>query len=52
MRIEPASLNQLLHTAIDYSSNPQVIATGLPASPGANTGIVVFSSEATMTQKI
>ncbi|MCF8494781.1 MAG: pyruvate, phosphate dikinase [Rickettsiaceae bacterium] len=43
MRIEPASLNQLLHTAIDYSSNPQVIATGLPASPGANTGIVVFS---------
>ncbi len=43
MRIEPDSLNQLLHTAIDYSSNPQVIATGLPASPGANTGIVVFS---------
>lgn len=43
MRIEPSSLNQLLHTAIDYSSNPQVIATGLPASPGANTGIVVFS---------
>ncbi len=43
MRIDPASLNQLLHTAIDYSSNPQVIATGLPASPGANTGIVVFS---------
>lgn len=43
MRIEPDSLNQLLHTAIDYSSSPQVIATGLPASPGANTGIVVFS---------
>ena len=43
MRIDPNSLNQLLHTAIDYSSNPQVIATGLPASPGANTGIVVFS---------
>lgn len=43
LRIEPDSLNQLLHTAIDYSSNPKVIATGLPASPGAATGIVVFS---------
>ena len=43
MRIEPESLNQLLHTAIDYSGNPTVIASGLPASPGASTGIVVFS---------
>ncbi|GAB4164461.1 MAG: pyruvate, phosphate dikinase [Rickettsiaceae bacterium] len=43
IRIDPESLNQLLHTAIDYSSNPEVIAKGLPASPGANTGIVVFS---------
>ncbi len=43
MRIEPESLNQLLHTAIDYSSEMEVIATGLPASPGACTGIVVFS---------
>ena len=43
MRIDPESLNQLLHTAIDYSAKPTVIATGLPASPGATTGIVVFS---------
>jgi len=43
MRIDPESLNQLLHTAIDYSANPQVIATGLPASPGASSGIAVFS---------
>jgi len=43
MRIDPESLSQLLHTAIDYSDNPTVIATGLPASPGASTGIVVFS---------
>ena len=43
MRIDPESLNQLLHTAINYSANPKVIASGLPASPGATTGIVVFS---------
>jgi pyruvate,orthophosphate dikinase len=43
MRIDPESLNQLMHTAIDYSANPTVIASGLPASPGATTGIVVFS---------
>ena len=43
MRIDPESLNQLLHTAIDYSANPNVIATGLPASPGASSGIAVFS---------
>jgi pyruvate,orthophosphate dikinase len=43
MRVEPESLNQLLHTAIDYSAEPEIIATGLPASPGASTGIAVFS---------
>jgi pyruvate,orthophosphate dikinase len=43
LRIDPESLNQLLHTGIDYSNKPQIIATGLPASPGAATGIVVFS---------
>ncbi len=43
MRIDPESLNQLLHTAIDYSTFPNIIATGLPASPRASTGIVVFS---------
>lgn len=43
LRIEPESLHQLLHTAVDYNSKPQVVANGLPASPGASTGIVVFS---------
>ncbi len=43
MRIDPESLNQLLHTTIDYGFKPDVIARGLPASPGANTGIAVFS---------
>ncbi|KAJ6644885.1 Pyruvate, phosphate dikinase [Pseudolycoriella hygida] len=43
MRIDPETLNQLLHTAIDYSQLKTPIAKGLPASPGAATGIVVFS---------
>nr|WP_253307622.1 pyruvate, phosphate dikinase [Rickettsia endosymbiont of Ceutorhynchus assimilis] len=43
MRIDPESLNQLLHTRIDYSQNLTAITEGLPASPGAATGIVVFS---------
>ena len=45
MRVEPASLDQLLHPTIDPSSPRDVIATGLPASPGAATGKVVFSAE-------
>ncbi len=43
MRIDPESLNQLLHTAIDYSKDLAQIGRGLPASPGAATGVVVFS---------
>ncbi len=43
LRIDPESLNQLLHTGIDYSTKPEIIASGLAASPGAATGIVVFS---------
>ncbi len=43
MRIDPESLTQLLHTAIDYTKIQNPIAKGLPASPGAATGIVVFS---------
>ncbi len=43
MRIDPESLTQLLHTAIDYSNSLNHISKGLPASPGAATGMVVFS---------
>jgi pyruvate,orthophosphate dikinase len=43
LRIDPESLNQLLHTSIDYSQSLKSIAQGLPASPGAATGIAVFS---------
>ena len=44
-RIEPASLDQLLHPTIDPSAERNLFATGLPASPGAAQGEVVFSSE-------
>ena len=46
LRVEPASLDQLLHPAIDPTAERQVIATGLPASPGAATGKIVFTAEA------
>jgi pyruvate,orthophosphate dikinase len=45
MRVDPASLDQLLHPTIDPASPRDVIATGLPASPGAATGKVVFTAE-------
>jgi pyruvate, orthophosphate dikinase len=45
-RIDPIQLNQLLHPVIDRASNIQIIAKGLPASPGAATGRVAFSQEA------
>ncbi|MFN9928765.1 MAG: pyruvate, phosphate dikinase, partial [Phenylobacterium sp.] len=45
MRVDPASLDQLLHPTIDPASPRDVIATGLPASPGAATGQVVFTAE-------
>src|SRR6516164_8439260 len=44
-RIEPASLDQLLHPTLDPNAPREVIATGLPASPGAATGKLVFDSE-------
>ena len=45
LRIEPSSLDTLLHPTLDEKSNIEVIAKGLPASPGAASGKVVFSSD-------
>ena len=45
LRIEPNSLDTLLHPTLDENSNIEVIAKGLPASPGAASGKVVFSSD-------
>ena len=44
-RIDPASLDQLLHPTIDPKAERDVIGIGLPASPGAATGEIVFSSD-------
>jgi pyruvate,orthophosphate dikinase len=44
-RVDPNSLDTLLHPTLDEKSSIDVIANGLPASPGAASGKVVFSSE-------
>ncbi len=44
LRIEPNQLNQLLHRRIDPNAKMEVIAKGLPASPGAAYGKVVFTA--------
>jgi len=44
-RVEPSSLDQLLHRRIDPSAKLEVIAKGLPASPGAASGVVVFDAD-------
>jgi pyruvate,orthophosphate dikinase len=44
-RIDPAALDQLLHPTIDPDAERKVIATGLPASPGAACGEIVFSPD-------
>jgi pyruvate, orthophosphate dikinase len=50
-RVDPAALDQLLRPTIDPSAERKVIATGLPASPGATCGEIVFSSEEAETLK-
>ena len=45
LRIDPQQLDQLLHPMIDPKSQVKVIAKGLPASPGAAVGKVVFTAE-------
>jgi len=44
-RVNPSSLDQLLHPTIDPKAKRTVIAKGLPASPGAATGKAVFTAE-------
>ena len=44
-RVEPSALDQLLHPTLDPKAKPAPIATGLPASPGAASGEIVFSAD-------
>lgn len=45
MRIEPQGLDQILHPRLDPDADRQIIAKGLPASPGAASGTVVFTAD-------
>ncbi|TDX63161.1 pyruvate phosphate dikinase [Methylosinus sp. sav-2] len=45
LRIDPLSLDQLLHPTIDPDVKPTILASGLPASPGAAVGEIVFDAE-------
>jgi pyruvate, orthophosphate dikinase len=47
-RIDPSALDQLLHPTLDPMAARDVLARGLPASPGAASGIAVFDSEAAL----
>ena len=49
MRVTPEHVEAFLHPMIDPDHNSEVIATGLPASPGGATGRVVFSAEEAVT---
>ncbi len=44
-RVDPSTLDQLLHPTLDPDAERQVIAAGLPASPGAASGRMVFSAD-------
>jgi pyruvate,orthophosphate dikinase len=44
LRVDPAALDQLLHPSLDPNARHEVIARGLPASPGAVSGRVVFDA--------
>jgi len=44
-RVEPSALDQLLHPTLDPNAERKVIAAGLPASPGAATGKIVFDAD-------
>jgi pyruvate,orthophosphate dikinase len=45
LRVDPKQLDQLLHPTFDPKQKKEIIAKGLPASPGAATGKVVFTAE-------
>lgn len=51
LRVDPMALDQLLHPAIDPTADNDVIAKGLPASPGAASGEIVFHAEMAVALK-
>ena len=51
LRVDPSSFTQLLHPTIDPSAEMELLTSGLPASPGAASGEIVFSSDEAERQK-
>ena len=51
LRVEPGSLDQLLHPTLDPAADAEVVAKGLPASPGAASGKIVFFADDAMKAK-
>ncbi|AKT36863.1 pyruvate, phosphate dikinase [Chondromyces crocatus] len=45
LRVDPGSIDQLLHPSLDPSAPKEILARGLPASPGAATGEIVFTAD-------
>src|SRR5439155_10998948 len=45
IRVQPEQLDQLLHPVIDAASRANVLCVGLPASPGAASGVAVFDPD-------
>ncbi|MEM1410194.1 MAG: pyruvate, phosphate dikinase, partial [Pseudomonadota bacterium] len=45
MRVDPAALDQLLHPSLDPKAERDLLSKGLPASPGAASGEVVFTAD-------
>jgi pyruvate,orthophosphate dikinase len=51
LRIDPSSLDQLLHPTLDPKTNKTLLAKGLPASPGGVCGEIVFNPEDAVIEK-
>jgi len=51
LRVDPSGFTQLLHPTIDPAADKELLTSGLPASPGAACGEIVFSSEEAERQK-
>ncbi|MDE2385606.1 MAG: pyruvate, phosphate dikinase, partial [Alphaproteobacteria bacterium] len=49
LRIDPFALDQLLHSTLDPAAKREVIAQGLPASPGAASGMIIFDADEART---
>ncbi|MDB5490522.1 MAG: ppdK [Micavibrio sp.] len=45
LRLDPQALDQLLHPTLDPGAHKHIVAKGLPASPGAASGIVIFTAD-------